>query len=296
MSKFRVAGSWAELNYRGTSSVETLYPPIALVERRNLGDGVVAVLLEASGGMRAMLIGEETIAEVAALPKSSIDPQTGSFQLDTLVREHFEGVQAAGGAVVTPAPVPATLATDGAFLTLTTAAERHHFMLNGAELPVMVAPPAMDEGGDMLLTLRLPNRTLVPLRIAAADVVDAEKALVALQVASSTRQAATQAAAQTAAAWAKQPPQRAAAPVLRDHNGAGSVLTLGILSLLCCGLLGPFAWAKGNSVIGEMDRSQGVIWSNRGSATAGRICGIIATLMLVVGVVVAVLAAAGGQR
>lgn len=291
-----MAGSWAELHFRGSSGIDTLHPPVRLIERRDLAGGVSAVLLEASGGMRAMLIGQETIAEVAALPKSAIDPQTGSFQMDTLIREHREGVQAAGGAVVVPESEPATLTTDGAFLILTTAAERHRFMLSGAELPVVVAPAAMDEQGDMLLTLRLPNRTLLPLRVAAADVVDAEKALVALQVASSTRQAATQAAAQAAAAWAKQPPRRDAAAMPLDHKGARRVLTLGILSVLCCGLLGPFAWVQGNRVIREMNGSRGVIWTNRGSATAGRLCGIASTLVLVIGLVAGTVAAVTGHR
>ena len=63
------------------------------------------------------------------------------------------------------------------------------------------------------------------------------------------------------------------------------MLVLGILSLAICGLLGPFAWAKGNAAKREMDAEPGVRWTNRGSITAGRICGMIASILLIVSVV-----------
>jgi hypothetical protein len=46
---------------------------------------------------------------------------------------------------------------------------------------------------------------------------------------------------------------------------------------------------KGNKAKREMDSQPGVQWSNRGSITAGRICGMIASILLIVGVVVFVL-------
>jgi hypothetical protein len=75
------------------------------------------------------------------------------------------------------------------------------------------------------------------------------------------------------------------------------VLVLGILSLVICGLLGPVAWVKGNTARKEMAAQPGVQWSNRGSITAGRICGMIATIFLIIGVVafVALIAASGGD-
>jgi hypothetical protein len=76
---------------------------------------------------------------------------------------------------------------------------------------------------------------------------------------------------------------------VREHPAGTTVLVLGILSLVICGLLGPFAWVKGNNAKREMDAQPGVQWTNRGSITAGRICGMIATILLIVGVVVAVL-------
>lgn len=63
------------------------------------------------------------------------------------------------------------------------------------------------------------------------------------------------------------------------------MLVLGILSLVVCGVLGPFAWVKGNKAKTEMDAQPGVMWSNRGSVTAGRICGMIASIILIVTVV-----------
>ena len=81
---------------------------------------------------------------------------------------------------------------------------------------------------------------------------------------------------------------------VREHPAGTTVLVLGILSLVICGLLGPFAWAKGNTAKREMDAQPEVRWSNRGSITAGRICGMIASILLIVAVVAFVLLLAAG--
>ena len=81
---------------------------------------------------------------------------------------------------------------------------------------------------------------------------------------------------------------------VREHPAGTTVLVLGILSLVICGLLGPFAWAKGNAAKREMDAQPEVRWSNRGSITAGRICGMIASILLIVAVVAFVLLLAAG--
>ena len=65
---------------------------------------------------------------------------------------------------------------------------------------------------------------------------------------------------------------------------AGSVLTLGILSIVVCGLLGPIAWAMGNTELERIDSGQSDP-SGRGNVSAGRVCGIIATVLLILGVV-----------
>lgn len=79
-----------------------------------------------------------------------------------------------------------------------------------------------------------------------------------------------------------QPPQ--------NHPGAQTALILGIVALaggLLCGLpyvVGPFAWKKGKQVMNEVDASAGQV-GGRGQAQAGYILGIIATVLLIVGVV-----------
>ena len=69
-----------------------------------------------------------------------------------------------------------------------------------------------------------------------------------------------------------------------DHPQGTTILVLGILSILCCGLLGPVAWIMGNKAIAEIDARPGA-YSNRGSVQAGRIIGIIATVILIITVV-----------
>ena len=58
------------------------------------------------------------------------------------------------------------------------------------------------------------------------------------------------------------------------------ILVLGILSLICLPILGPVAWILGNNAI-----NAGVDESQRGTINAGRICGIIGTVFMVIGVI-----------
>jgi hypothetical protein len=88
-----------------------------------------------------------------------------------------------------------------------------------------------------------------------------------------------------------------------EHRGA-MVLTLGILSLVICGILGPIAWVMGNNDLaamraGRMDRS------GEGLTQAGRILGIISSIMLILSCIMACLwfavfgflgAAGGGKK
>ncbi len=82
---------------------------------------------------------------------------------------------------------------------------------------------------------------------------------------------------------------------MREHPAGTTVLVLGILSLVICGILGPIAWAKGNTAKREMDAHPEVHWTNRGSVTGGRICGMIATGLLALGVVFVIIALAAGS-
>ena len=79
------------------------------------------------------------------------------------------------------------------------------------------------------------------------------------------------------------PPQFPYGPPVRDHPQATTILVLGILSLVVCGVLGPFAWVMGSRALHDIDASQGSL-GGRSSVNAGRICGIIATVLLVLGV------------
>jgi uncharacterized membrane protein YjgN (DUF898 family) len=88
---------------------------------------------------------------------------------------------------------------------------------------------------------------------------------------------------------APQPP--AYGPMAPDHPKATTVLVLGILGLVVCGVLAPFAWVMGNQVLREIDASGGTL-GGRSNANAGRICGIIGTMLLGVAVVITVAAVA----
>jgi hypothetical protein len=83
----------------------------------------------------------------------------------------------------------------------------------------------------------------------------------------------------------------------REHPEGTTILVLGILSLVVCGILGPFAWSKGNAALREIDGNPGM-YTNRGSVSAGRICGIIASVLLILSavfIVIAILAAVAGS-
>jgi hypothetical protein len=69
---------------------------------------------------------------------------------------------------------------------------------------------------------------------------------------------------------------------LRPHR-AGSILTLGILGILCCQILGPIAWAMGQSDLRQMDAGT-MDQSGRNMTQVGMILGIIATVLLILSV------------
>jgi hypothetical protein len=75
-----------------------------------------------------------------------------------------------------------------------------------------------------------------------------------------------------------------AQPMYAYPSRSGTVLTLGILSLVLCHVLGPIAWSMGNEELRRIDGGQAPAFS-RGNVAAGRICGIIGTVCLLVGVI-----------
>lgn len=78
---------------------------------------------------------------------------------------------------------------------------------------------------------------------------------------------------------------------------SGTILTLGILSLVVCAICGPIAWSMGNEEIRRIEAGQ-TPPDGMGSVTAGRTCGIIGTVVMIVSfmVMMLVFASAGGSR
>jgi len=68
-----------------------------------------------------------------------------------------------------------------------------------------------------------------------------------------------------------------------EASQAVTVLVLGILSVVMCGILGPIAWKLGNDELAAISagRRPG---ENLGMAQAGRICGIVGTCLLGLGI------------
>lgn len=81
-----------------------------------------------------------------------------------------------------------------------------------------------------------------------------------------------------------------------EHPGAVPSLVIGVIGLLgglmCAGLplvLGPWAWIKGKRTVDEIDASGGQV-GGRGLAVGGYVCGIVATVLLALGVLALVIA------
>jgi uncharacterized membrane protein YjgN (DUF898 family) len=68
------------------------------------------------------------------------------------------------------------------------------------------------------------------------------------------------------------------------HPQAVTVLVLGILGIVVCGICGPFAWSMGSRVEREMAAAPGR-WSGSTEVTIGKILGIVATALLALAVV-----------
>ncbi|WP_431908169.1 DUF4190 domain-containing protein [Nonomuraea jabiensis] len=70
-------------------------------------------------------------------------------------------------------------------------------------------------------------------------------------------------------------------PPPQTHPQGTTILVLGILSLVVCTFIGPFAWSMGNRALREIDES-GYYYENRGMVQAGRICGIVSSILMMV--------------
>ena len=79
---------------------------------------------------------------------------------------------------------------------------------------------------------------------------------------------------------------------MKPHRGT-LILVLGILSLVLCAPLGIAAWVMGNTELKQMEAGA-VDPSGRSLANAGRICGMIGTILLGIAVLVTIAAMALG--
>ena len=69
----------------------------------------------------------------------------------------------------------------------------------------------------------------------------------------------------------------------QQHRGV-LILVLGIMSLICCNLLGIAPWVMANEDLARMDRGQ-MDSSGRGLTQAGKVCSIIALGLMALGIV-----------
>ncbi|MVU80173.1 DUF4190 domain-containing protein [Nocardia sp. ET3-3] len=79
----------------------------------------------------------------------------------------------------------------------------------------------------------------------------------------------------------------------QDHPQAVTILILGILSLVLCSLVGPVAWVLGSRARKEIRDSGGAIGGG-GMVTAGWVCGIVSSCLMIGAIVFFVLLAVIG--
>ncbi len=70
-----------------------------------------------------------------------------------------------------------------------------------------------------------------------------------------------------------------AIPVAQQSSKATMSLVLGVLGIICCGLLAPVAWYLANEELKSIDAGR-IADSNRGMAQVAKILGIIGTILL----------------
>jgi len=75
--------------------------------------------------------------------------------------------------------------------------------------------------------------------------------------------------------------------IMKPHRGT-LILVLGILSLVVCGPLGIAAWVMGSGDLKQMDAGT-MDPGGRGNTQAGKICGIIGTILMIIGLCIGIL-------
>jgi len=74
---------------------------------------------------------------------------------------------------------------------------------------------------------------------------------------------------------------------MRPHRGV-LILVFGILSIVCCFIFGIIAWVMGNGDLREMSMGR-MDPSGRGLTQAGKICGIIGIVLIILQIVAGIL-------
>ncbi|PPJ34338.1 DUF4190 domain-containing protein [Nocardia nova] len=92
--------------------------------------------------------------------------------------------------------------------------------------------------------------------------------------------------------WGSLPEPPTGNPV--EHPHATTVLILGVLSLLCCGALGPVAWVMGKRALDQIEMSGGTI-GGRSQVVVGYVVGIVGTVLMVLYASIFLLMLIGGR-
>ena len=74
---------------------------------------------------------------------------------------------------------------------------------------------------------------------------------------------------------------------MKPHRGP-VILVLGILSLIVCAPLGIAAWVMGSGDLKEMDAGK-MDPVGRGNTEAGKICGMIGTILMIIGTIIGII-------
>lgn len=77
--------------------------------------------------------------------------------------------------------------------------------------------------------------------------------------------------------------EQAYPPAAQTSNRGMISLVLGILGLVCCAILGPFAWYLGKAELSAIKRGE-TPQAGEGIAMAGMILGIVGTAMLILSI------------
>ncbi|NUP26848.1 MAG: DUF4190 domain-containing protein [Nocardia sp.] len=68
-----------------------------------------------------------------------------------------------------------------------------------------------------------------------------------------------------------------------EHPQATTVLILGIIGMMFCQIIAPFAWVIGRRTLDEIDASGGAL-GGRSNVMVGYVLGIIGSILLILGV------------